>query len=112
MFTPWLLLVTSLLLMDGIPGLEEPPDILEERCCDRKSVGGVTYTLLSINKMKTKTCESRCLYQKDNHPGKTFSFAKGALALTCPLHPNSPVTLDLRGTDLCTSVEEHHPYFW
>ena len=80
---PWLLLATSLLPWHTVPGEEKLLGVPQEQCCFRKTVGDLTYTLVRINKVRNKSCISRCIYKQDNDKKKLFCFSKGKLTSKC-----------------------------
>ena len=108
MLAPWLLLATSLLLLDRVPGEEKSPGVAQEQCCFRKSVGDVTYTLIRINKVRSKSCKSRCIYEKDNDKLKLFCFSKGALATKCLQSTNHTEFCHTNSDTFSTSLSTDH----
>ena len=93
----WLLLYTSLLLLDEIPGLQwggvttpSPPP-----CCARKNVGGIFYSFLARDpKALSLGCLSDCTYTSDMFPYTAVCFRKGPLGNMCLPARQPPTTID------------------
>ena len=61
-----------------------------ERCCQRKTVGDKSYTLVESGGGVPLACKSSCVYTEDDDPSKMFCFAPGYLTVTC--HDIPPTT--------------------
>jgi hypothetical protein len=67
------------LTAQGQPAGEKPP----KECCDTKTVGGVTYTLVGRMDTQMYNCMSDCIYQKEGMGGAKFCFAIGDQKVEC-----------------------------
>ena len=59
---------------------------MADPCCIHKTVGPVSYTLISSNDTtiaSTYGCKSNCVYEQDDQPGSAFCFAAGDLPAAC-----------------------------
>merc|ERR1712013_834078 len=63
----------------GQPAGEKP----DKECCDTKTVGGVTYSLIGQMDTKMYNCLSDCIYMKEGQEGGKFCFAMGDLQVEC-----------------------------
>merc|ERR550539_1383518 len=54
-----------------------------ERCCERKTVGDKSYTLVESGGEVPLGCKSSCVYTEDDDPNKMFCFAPGYMSVTC-----------------------------
>merc|ERR1712106_234833 len=63
-------------LSQGIP-MQSP------ECCDRKDVGGVSYSLVGQMDTTAYQCLNNCVYVKDQEPTVKFCFASGDLQVEC-----------------------------
>ena len=54
-----------------------------ERCCERKTVGDKSYTLVESGGEVPPECRSSCVYSEDDDPSKMFCFAPGDKSVTC-----------------------------
>jgi hypothetical protein len=52
-------------------------------CCERKTVGGISYTLTGQMDTQAYNCDSDCVYQKDGEPGMQYCFATGDMEVEC-----------------------------
>jgi len=57
-------------------------------CCDRKVVGGVSYTFKEEGKTDMFSCLSDCIYARDDLPESKFCFARGYLEVICSSFSN------------------------
>jgi len=67
------------LTAQGQPAGGKPP----KECCDTKTVGEVTYTLVGRMDTKMYNCMSDCIYQKEGMGGAKFCFAIGDQKVEC-----------------------------
>ena len=82
----WLLLLTSLLLLDEIPGLKwgGVPDPSPPPCCAKKNVGGIFYSFLDRDPVALSIgCHSDCTYTSEMFPYTSVCFKKGSLEKKC-----------------------------
>merc|ERR1719340_364969 len=63
----------------GQPAGEKP----DKECCDTKTVGGVTYSLIGQMDTKMYNCLSDCIYMREGQEGSKFCFAMGDLQVEC-----------------------------
>jgi len=63
----------------GQPAGEKP----DKECCDTKTVGGVTYSLIGQMDTKMYNCLSDCIYMREGQEGQKFCFAMGDLQVEC-----------------------------
>merc|ERR1719219_2012407 len=63
----------------GQPAGEKP----DKECCDTKTVGGVTYSLIGQMDTKIYNCLSDCIYMREGQEGSKFCFAMGDLQVEC-----------------------------
>jgi len=73
------LLAGLALTAHGQPAGEKP----DKECCDTKTVGGVTYSLIGQMDTKMYNCLSDCIYMKEGQEGGKFCFAMGDLQVEC-----------------------------
>ena len=52
-------------------------------CCSSKRVGDVSYKLLSESDTSAYGCQSSCIYESADEPGKKYCFKSGNLTSTC-----------------------------
>ena len=60
-----------------------------ERCCQRKTVGDKSYTLVESGGEVQPGCKSSCVYTEDDDPSKVFCFGPGDMSVTCHAMPPS-----------------------
>jgi len=72
-------LASLALTAHGQPAGEKP----DKECCDTKTVGGVTYSLIGQMDTKMYNCLSDCIYMKEGQEGSKFCFAMGDLQVEC-----------------------------
>jgi len=72
-------LASLALTAHGQPAGEKP----DKECCDTKTVGGVTYSLVGQMDTKMYNCLSDCIYMKEGQEGSKFCFAMGDLQVEC-----------------------------
>ena len=79
----WLLLVTSILIWDGIPGRgPDPTPTLS--CCPRKRVGNIFYSLLGRSRSSLdQGCKNDCTYRMEEFPYTAVCFGQGVLPVKC-----------------------------
>ena len=93
----WLLLLTSLLLFDEIPGLNwgGVPNPSPPPCCAKKNVGGIFYSFLVRDPVALSLgCLSDCTYTSDMFPYTAVCFRKGLLGNMCLPAGEPPTTID------------------
>jgi len=73
------LLAGLALTAHGQPAGEKP----DKECCDTKTVGGVTYSLIGQMDTKMYNCLSDCIYMREGQEGGKFCFAMGDLQVEC-----------------------------
>ena len=54
-----------------------------EKCCDKKKVGKISYTLAWTGGEVPANCLNSCVYTQDDDPSKMFCFASGYEIVTC-----------------------------
>ena len=54
-----------------------------EKCCDKKMVGNISYSLVKSGGDVPSDCLNSCVYTQDDDPDKMFCFARGNETVTC-----------------------------
>ena len=55
-----------------------------DRCCSRKTVGGISYSLIGDQDTSQFGCISQCVYGKDeDSTGNKYCFKSGTLEVVC-----------------------------
>jgi len=66
-----------------IIGLAVGLTALEQKCCEKKKVGGKSYTLVEQGGSVPDECKYSCIYKEDDNPDNHVCFAPGHLNSTC-----------------------------
>jgi len=56
---------------------------VEEVCCTKKEVGGITYNLVGEQDTSNYNCKSNCIFEKEGKPGSRYCFASGTQPVNC-----------------------------
>jgi len=66
-----------------IIGLAVGLTALEQKCCEKKKVGGKSYTLVEQGGSVPDECKYSCIYSEDDNPDNLVCFVPGPLNSTC-----------------------------
>ena len=58
-------------------------NVLGAGCCEKKVVGGSTYTLIGEEDTSTFSCMDECTYSKEGEANSKYCFAAGDLQVEC-----------------------------
>ena len=60
----------------------------KEKCCYKKTVGKISYTLAEAGGEVPPSCLNSCVYTQDDDTDKMFCFAAGFETVTCRVASN------------------------